>query len=213
MKILKILAQNYAKSLTLRGFQTTRDSPFRLISMKNKFLLIAFLSIFVFACVSEPDFSLTPEIGFNNIQIFTTTTEGLLGVSKKDSVVMTIDFKDGDGNLGFTAEELAKLKKTTGDSLQTFVVDIFVSKNGKFIKSNPKEKFGGNLPIRFKQGSKSGPIEGSIDYSTNFEYNVFQGIPFLTGKRDTVKFAIKIKDRALNVSNMVETSPIVIYAK
>ncbi len=126
---------------------------------------------------------------------------------------MTVDFKDGDGDLGFTPEELAKLKKTTGDSLQTFVVDIYVSKNGKFVKSNPKEKFGGNVPIHFKQGSKPGPIEGTIDYSAVFEYNVFQGIPYLTGKRDTVKFAIQIKDRALNVSNKVETTPIIIYAK
>jgi hypothetical protein len=181
--------------------------------MKNKILAIASLSIFVLSCVGEPEYSFTPEIGFNNIQVLTSTSQGLLGVSKKDSVVMSVDFKDGDGDLGFTPDELIKLKKTTGDSLQTFVVDILVSKNGKFLRSNPKEKFGGNVPIRFKQGSKAGPIEGTIDYSAVFEYNVFQGIPFLTGKRDTVKFAIQIKDRALNKSNIVETSPIVIYAK
>jgi hypothetical protein len=181
--------------------------------MKNKILAIVSLSIFVLSCVGEPEYSFTPEIGFNNIQVLTATSQGLLGISKKDSVIMTVDFKDGDGDLGFTPDELIKLKKTTGDSLQTFVVDILVSKNGKFLKSNPKEKLGGNVPIRFKQGSKAGPIEGTIDYSAVFEYNVFQGIPYLTGKRDTIKFAIQIKDRALNKSNVVETSPIVIYAK
>jgi len=181
--------------------------------MKNKILYIPALLLLMLACTSEPDFSYVPSISFNSIQLLTTEKQGLLGISKKDSVIITVDFQDGDGDLGFTPEELAKLKKTTGDSLQTFIVDVLVSKNGKFVKSNPKEKFGGNVPIRFKQGSKAGPIEGTIDYSALFEYNVFQGIPLLTGKRDTVKFEIQIKDRALNASNKVETTPIIIYTK
>jgi hypothetical protein len=180
--------------------------------MKKKFLYIPFLCLLLFACTGEPDFSFIPEISFNNVKVVTLTSEGLLGITKKDSVVMTVNFQDGDGDLGFTPAELTAIKKTTGDSLQTFVVDIFVQKNGKFLKSNPKEKFGGNIPIRFKQGSKPGPIEGTVDYSATFEYNVFQGIPLMTGKRDTVKFAIQIKDRALNKSNVVETNPVVIYA-
>ena len=181
--------------------------------MKNKILFISSICVLMFACTGEPDFSFIPEISFNNVRVLTVASQGLLGVTKKDSVVMTVNFQDGDGDLGFTPAELIVLKKTTGDSLQTFVVDVFVQRNGKFIKSNPKEKFGGNVPIRFKQGSKPGPIEGTIDYSATFEYNVFQGIPYLKGKNDTIKFAIQIKDRALNKSNIVETSPVVIYAK
>ena len=179
--------------------------------MKNKTLFISSVCLSMFACTGEPDFSFIPEIGFNNVRVLTVTSQGLLGVAKKDSVIMTVNFQDGDGDLGFTPAELITLKKTTGDSLQTFVVDIYVQRNGKFVRSFPKEKFGGNFPIRFKQGSKPGPIEGTVDYSATFEYNVFQGIPFLKGKSDTIKFAIQIKDRALNKSNVVETSPVVIY--
>ena len=181
--------------------------------MKNKILYISSICLLLFACTGEPDFSNIPEINFNNIRVLTVSSQGLLGVTKKDSVVMTVNFQDGDGDLGFTPAELILLKKTTGDSLQTFVADIYVQRNGKFLRSNPKEKFGGNVPIRFKQGSKPGPIEGTIDYSATFEYNVFQGIPYLKGKNDTIKFAVQIKDRALNKSNVVETTPIVIYAK
>lgn len=167
----------------------------------------------MFGCTGEPDFSNIPAISFNNIQVVTTSSQGLLGVSKKDSITIGINYQDGDGDLGFTATELAKVKMTTSDSLQTFLVNIFVQKNGKFQKSNPKEKFGGNIPLRFKQGTKTGPIEGTINYSVNFEYNVFQGIPLLTGKKDTVKFEVQIIDRALNKSNIVETAPVVIYIK
>jgi hypothetical protein len=181
--------------------------------MKKKLLYISSLCPLLFACSGEPDFSFTPEISFSNVKVLTLSSQGLLGTTKKDSVVMTVNFQDGDGDLGFTPDELTALKKKTGDSLQTFVVDIFVQKNGKFLRSNPKEKYGGNIPIRFKEGTKAGPIEGVIDYSAVFEYNVFQAIPLLTGKRDTVKFAIQIKDRALNKSNVVETTPVVIYEK
>ena len=176
----------------------------------------------MFACTGEPDFSNIPEISFNSVKILTTQKQSSLGTTKKDSVILTINFQDGDGDLGFSEDDFKSLVKTQGDSVQTFDVKIFVSKNGKFIRSYPKEKIGGNLKggiikdntdVRFRKGSKSGPIEGTIDFGTKFEYGIFQGIPYLTGKNDTVKFSIQIMDRALNRSNVVETTPVVIYAK
>jgi len=83
--------------------------------MKNKILYIPALLLLMLACTSEPDFSYVPSISFNSIQLLTTEKQGLLGISKKDSVIITVDFQDGDGDLGFTPEELAKLKKTTGE--------------------------------------------------------------------------------------------------
>jgi len=183
--------------------------------MKNKILLIACLSIFVLACTGEPDFSFTPEIGFNRIQVITTASPDILGnISKRDSVVLSINFKDGDGDLGFSEDDYKALISKTGDSVKTFDVNIFVAKNGKFVKSNPAEKLGGNLKgFRFKQGTKSGPIEGVIDYSINFGYTNYDKIPGLTGKSDTVKFSVQIIDRALNKSNITETIPIILFNK
>ena len=104
--------------------------------------------------------------------------------------------------------------KITGDSIKTIDVNIFVAKNGKLVRSNPSEKIGGNLKgFRFKQCSKMGAIEGIIDYSTSFGYTNFNKIPGLTGKLDTVKFTVQIMDRALNKSNVTESSPIVLYKK
>jgi hypothetical protein len=183
--------------------------------MKNKILLIACLSILVLACIGEPDFSFTPEIGFNSIQVITTSSPDILGnISKRDSVIISVDFKDGDGDLGFSEEDYKALVKKTGDSVKTIDVNIFVAKNGKFVKSNPSEKIGGNLKgFRFKQGTKSGAIEGVIDYSTSFGYSNYDKIPGLTGKSDTVKFSVQIIDRALNKSNITQTSPIILYKK
>lgn len=183
--------------------------------MKNKILIISCLSLFVLACTGEPDFSFIPEIGFNSIQVITTSSPDILGnISKRDSVVISIDFKDGDGDLGFSEEDYKALVKKTGDSVKTIDVNIFVSKNGKFVKSNPSEKIGGNLKgFRFKQGTKPGAIEGVIDYSTSFGYSNYDKIPGLTGKSDTVKFSVQIMDRALNKSNITETTPIILYKK
>lgn len=183
--------------------------------MKNKILFIAFVSFFASSCVGEPDYSFVPEIGFHDIQVITTSSPDILGnISKRDSVVISVDFKDGDGDLGFSEEDYKALIKKTGDSIRTIDVNIFVSKKGKFVKSNPAVKIGGDLKgFRFKQGTKAGAIEGIIDYSTSFGYTIYDKIPGLTGKSDTVKFTVQIIDRALNKSNVTESTPIVLYQK
>jgi len=183
--------------------------------MKNPTLFIVCVSFFVLSCLGEPTFSFVPEIGFNDIRVITTSSPDILGnVTKRDSVVISVDFKDGDGDLGFSEEDYKALIKQTGDSVRTIDVNIFVAKNGKFVKSNPAEKIGGNLKgFRFKNGLKAGAIEGIIDYSTNFGYTNFAKIPGLTGRSDTVKFTVQIMDRALNRSNVTESTPIVLYKR
>jgi hypothetical protein len=183
--------------------------------MKSKILAIFSIVLLMISCTAEPDFSFTPEISFDAIEILTTDAQDILGNrTKKDSVIITVNFQDGDGDLGFTEEDFKALLKKTGDSVRTIDVNIFYARNGRYIKSNPAEKIGGNLKgFRFKQGTKSGPIEGKIDYSTVFSYANFTQIPGLRGKADTVKFSVQIMDRALNKSNIVETTPIVIFAK
>ena len=170
----------------------------------------------MFACTGEPDFSNVPEIGFNKIELFFLKSLNKFGqAEKRDSVVITINFQDGDGDLGanLTQAEILKLVQANDDRLKTFIVDTYVSKNGKFIKSNLADPNGGFLPIRLKDGTKSGPIEGTIAYSTVYTYGLFGGDVLLKGKNDTLKFAVQIKDRALNKSNVVETTPIFIYTK
>lgn len=163
------------------------------------------------SCTGLPDFSNTPIISYNNVRIITKEEPGLFGATKTDSLILSINYQDGDGDLGFTKEEIDALRKVYGDSLKTFVIDVYVKQKGKFLKSNPKEKFGGDIGFHLKEGSKPGPIEGVIDYSVPFIYGLYEEIPFLTGKNDTLKFAVTLKDRALNVSNTIETPEFVIY--
>ncbi|WP_044171924.1 hypothetical protein [Flectobacillus major] len=176
----------------------------------KKITLFVLALIGLISCISEPDFSIIPEIGFNRVQVLTKQSADILGnTTKRDSVILTIDFKDGDGDLGLTQDDFQKLNMP---DLRTFDVDIYVQKNGQFVKTQPSFPLGGNHFERYKPGDKPGPIEGTIDFSMNFDYNNFKGIPLLTGKKDTVRFDIWIIDRALHKSNVVQSVPLVLFA-
>ena len=52
------------------------------------------------SCVQEPDYSTTPEISFASIRkINKIASDGFGGTTKIDSLIMSINFKDGDGDL------------------------------------------------------------------------------------------------------------------
>ncbi len=161
------------------------------------------------ACMTEPTFDLKPLIGFKDASVVTKNSSDLLGnITKRDSVIITIDFQDGDGDLGFTQADLTKIQPPNA---QSFVVNLYVRKNGTFLKSTPTTPIGANMPVRLKEGA-AGPIEGTMDYGLTFDYQNFKGYPYLTGKKDTVYFDVWILDRALNKSNVVQTKPVVLFA-
>ncbi len=52
------------------------------------------------ACFNEPNYPDTPEIDFKGLFKYSLNAGTGVGKSKRDSVVITIGFKDGDGDLG-----------------------------------------------------------------------------------------------------------------
>lgn len=67
----------------------------------NKTLTIfIFFAILVSSCFSPPEFSIIPEISYNDIIFKKSTTGGA------DSLIVYIDFKDGDGDLGLSATQI-----------------------------------------------------------------------------------------------------------
>lgn len=178
-------------------------------TMKKILYIFGFLALMV-SCTGLPDFSNIPSISYNNVRIITKLA-GINGANKTDSLILSINYQDGDGDLGFNETDFAALQKQYGLDVRTFLLELYVKKKGVFVLTNPSVKYGGNILFRLREGAKPGPIEGVIDYSVPFPYGLFSAIPELTGKRDTVKFDVTIKDRALNVSNTIETPEFVIY--
>ncbi len=165
--------------------------------MKIKIISFLLVSVSLVSCFKEPEFSLTPSIEFDN---YTSDIrlDAFLGATK-DSVVVTVRFQDGDGDLGLDEESKREAQKTDDFN---YLVRPFRKVNGTFQSFVPGVPFSGYFP-QLKLDEKPGPIEGTLGYTIEF-------IHAFTPKRDTVKFEIQIKDRAGNLSNTVETDEIIL---
>ncbi len=182
--------------------------------MTMKFLQFVLFSAFVAlftSCVQEPEYSIVPEIAFESItKINKVADDGFGGKTKIDSLVMRISFKDGDGDLGLTDAEIKANSKYK--DFKNFIVEAYLQRNGKFELLNLNPALGGLMNFKFKPNQKAGPIEGSVDYSSQFVYAFYKGYsPLFTPKNDTLKFKIQIVDNTFHESNVVETSPVVIF--
>jgi hypothetical protein len=134
-----------------------------------------------------------PVIEFRSI---TKTTLGI-GNNKRDSVVITIIFKDGDGNLG--ESDTTRIKQIySNQSWGNFKVDAFQLVNGKFLEL----PIASNSKLIFAYlGQKNKFIDGPMSFSQRFFY-----LPNF--KITPVKFQIKIRDQNLNESNVIETDTV-----
>ena len=163
------------------------------------------------SCVQEPDYSTTPEISFASIRkINKIASDGFGGTTKIDSLIMSINFKDGDGDLGITEAEV-KANAAYKD-FKNFIVDAYIIKNNKPVALNLNPALGGRMNFKFNQSGKKRAIEGTVDYSSQFAYAFYKGYsPLFTPKNDTLQFDIKIVDNAFHQSNVVRTDRIVIF--
>lgn len=148
-------------------------------------------------CYKETTFDVKPAIEFKTLkkEIRIDQSDG----TKKDSVILTIKFQDGDGDLGFSEEEkkVAVLKNDFN-----YIMRIFRKKKGVFTEYIQTVPYSGYFPSLNPNG-KTGPIEGTLDYSMVFPHN-------FTPVKDSLKFQVIIKDRAGNISNTTESSVIVL---
>jgi len=168
--------------------------------MNLKVLLFFVSAIALASCVDIPDFSDTPTIYYNGIDQYTFTDASGNG----EKVIITIDFEDGNGDLGASPEEYssAEFKKQYGNWGNYELVTARKLANGQWLESILSEDSVKWLPI-LKPDGKPGPIKGKLDLNTSF-LKGNSSIPV------TLKFKIRIRDRALNVSNQIETDTVVV---
>jgi hypothetical protein len=68
-------------------------------------------AFFISACFNPPEYPATPEITFNKIKFIDTPDQG--GTLVADTLALSIDFKDGDGDIGFSDADLQLTPATT----------------------------------------------------------------------------------------------------
>ncbi len=167
--------------------------------MMKKVSVFLFLLVLVglWGCYDEVSFDNKPSI------VFVSLTKEIrldqFSGSKKDSVILTIKFQDGDGDLGLNETEKTKAEATNDFN---YIIRLFRKKNGVFKEFIPDIPYSGYFP-RLKEDASKRPIEGTLAYTMQFPH------PF-TPVKDSLKFEVTIKDRAGNVSNAIESSTIVL---
>lgn len=170
--------------------------------MKFNTLLFFASAIALASCVDIPDFSDTPQIFYNGIDQSTETDSS--GRKIRENVVITVDFEDGDGDLGASSEERSDPAFTApyGNWGNYELVTARKGANGQWTESILAGDSLKWMPI-LKPDSKAGPIKGKLDLNTSFLYGN-STVPI------TLKFKVRIRDRALRVSNQIETDSVVV---
>src|SRR6478736_220578 len=83
-----------------------------------------FLPAFVISCFNPPEYPIVPEIEFKSIK-FVDTPEPA-GQLVADTLVLSVDFKDGDGDIGFSDEDL-----NVSESTAKYAERIYFGTDGK----------------------------------------------------------------------------------
>ncbi len=161
------------------------------------FISLIFL---ILACERPPDYDLTPKIAFKSIEKYVII--GSLSLAKQDSVVVTLSFEDGDGDLGMDANNVGT-EPYVNFYERNYHAILYKKVKGVYeeVKGVDGEvlEYGGVFPELIDE---QGPIDGNLNYHILISHNNAQVLEAF----DTLRFDIFIVDRALNKSNTITTS-------
>ena len=154
------------------------------------------------ACFTEPDYSDTPKIQLIGPPVKVTLEAGTrVGQARRDSVIITIRLQDGTGDIGENTRDTTRQRLVFGkETWGNYEIKTFELVNG----ANKELVFLDNSKLFFPRSplvAQKGAVEGDVDFSQVFFYQR----PF---RMAPVRFQIRVRDRALNVSNTILTDTI-----
>lgn len=179
------------------------------LSYKSGFL---FFLLLLTGCWKEPNYPKEPQITFNSIK-----TESIEDGGRKLRVTVALGFKDGNGDLGLApvvnnedAQPPYDFQEGRNKFFYNYFVEQFIEINGQFVPYDPTPA--GSQPVNYNgrflplnENGKPKPLEGEL--RRNFDIPI-DLLPLEFKSGDRMKFRIQIADRALNLSNTIETDPI-----
>ena len=179
---------------------------------------LAGLALGLSSCLKEPEYSITPAISFNDIRVIRKLPAA--GAQALDSIRMTINYQDGDGDLGLSSDDqkVAPFTFLNPDSTynkfnSNFFIEVFIRNpaTGRYELQVTKTTtspagYNGAFPHPTTDtDSRSAPIKGTLTYAP-----IAFGLGDLFQPRDSVRFEISILDRALHMSNTITTRAVYI---
>ena len=178
---------------------------------------LALLATGLGSCLKAPEYSITPSISNNNVRV-----QRYKPADPKDQPIDTIrgtiNFQDGDGDLGLSEAE-SKVAPYAYPSVfnNNYFIEPIVRHPGStkyvtptiIVQGKAQPLPAGSYNGRFDHitgltDSKTAPIKGTLTRTFPFGY----GDVFNAG--DVVRFNVYIVDRALHLSNTIRTDSVVI---
>lgn len=144
------------------------------------------------SCETVPEYPSKPSISYASAYF--------QDLPQTDYIYLSFSFKDGDGDLGLNTSDLGSL-----DSASRFnIFPVLFRKNGEQYEELKNISYNGTFP-RLRESLVAGPIEGTLQYKLG-SFN------FFNEDSSIAKIKVCIRDRAGNLSNVIETPPFpVIY--
>lgn len=173
--------------------------------MKKSILIFGILLFVVAACQKKVEYPIEPKIAYTGFTYLINADSTFSGQG-----VLSFSYTDGDGDLGLDVSDSLPPFNNNSPYYYNLIIDYQKFENGVFhnvpllswnIETQSFDTVSFNA--RFKRlvaGNETKPISGDMDY-TLFVQNPFS-------PNDTVRFAVKIIDRALHESNVILTDPI-----
>lgn len=167
------------------------------------------------SCIQAPDYSTTPEIDFKEVK--NVYTPGVNGNSPLNEITFVLNFRDGDGDLGLSQDDIKKppynqapqapipLNRNHPTNEYNYFIQPEKFRNGVWtaFQAGIVGEYDGTFPRLDGTDAKPAPLKGELNYRLPIylDGNIYSA-------NDKFRFKLTIVDRALHVSNTVTSSEI-----
>ena len=185
--------------------------PPKMEVMKNKYSIgLFFLALAVASCQKPVEYPVEPEIAYEGFTYLFNPDNTFTGEG-----VISFSYTDGDGDLGLDDSDTLSPFGPQDAHYYNMEVDYLKSVNGVFVKTpllSPHVPTSESDTVvwdtitfnarfhRLRDNDEPKAISGTMDYRLTVQN------PF--SPNDTIKFEIRILDRALHESNTIQTEAI-----
>lgn len=175
-------------------------------AMKNRILIgMLLLATAMFSCQKPVEYPVEPKIAY----------EGFTYLINEDSTftgegIVSFSYTDGDGDLGLDDSDTLPPFGFHDAHYYNMVIDYMKCVNGEFVKTpllswNPQTQSYDTVTFnarfrRLRDTDEPKAISGKMDYQITVQNPL--------SPDDTIKFEIRILDRALHESNVIQTDAI-----
>lgn len=161
------------------------------MKLQGKISVLVVLVTMALGCLKVETLPPEPTIEFVSFQQFA------------DSASLTFMFQDGDGDIGLNDSDTTGAYASGEPFHHNLFIEYFEKQNGSWVLINLALPYRYRIPVITPTGQNK-LLEGEIAVAL---------APFPTDPNssyDTVKYSVQLADRALNLSNVIETGSIVV---